>query len=99
MVIPDRRQPIDCTDFRRDSAEISNLSTLLVFHSLPIFFVRHLDFRDNSASDKDGTNTNTVEVIDHTDPENIVFDTRIMLVSRRILKVQVSATLLPPGLS
>ena len=53
----------------------------LVFHSLP-FLVRHLDFRENGASDKVGTNT-----VENLDPENIRVDTEIMFVSRRVPKL------------
>ena len=52
------------------------------------FFVRHLDFREKGASDKVGTNT--VEILD---PENIVVDTRIMFVSRRVPKLEASLRL------
>jgi len=45
--------------------------------------VRHLDFTENGASDKVGTDT--VEILD---PENIGVDTRIMFVSRRVLKLE-----------
>ena len=47
------------------------------------FPVRHLDFRQNGASDKVGTNT--VEIFD---PENIGVDTEIMFVSRRVPKLE-----------
>ena len=52
------------------------------------FFVRHLDFREKGASDKVGTNT--VEILD---PENIVVDTRIMFVSRRVPKLEATLRL------
>ena len=47
------------------------------------FPVRHLDFRQNGASDKVGTNT--VEIFD---PENIGVDTEIMFVSRQVPKLE-----------
>ena len=58
------------------------------------FLVRHLDFRENGASDKVGTNT-----VENLDPENIGVDTEIMFVSRRVPKLEGAATLHPPGLS
>ena len=47
------------------------------------FLVRHLDFRENGASDKVGTNT-----VENLDPENIWVDTEIMFVSRRVAKLE-----------
>ena len=47
------------------------------------FLVRHLDFRENGASDKVGTNT-----VENLDPENIGVDTEIMFVSRRVPKLE-----------
>ena len=54
------------------------------------FLVRHLDFRENGASDKVGTNT-----VENLDPENIGVDTGIMFVSRRLPKLEEVATLQP----
>jgi len=63
----------------------------VLFFTLIRFPVRHLDFRENGASDKVGTNT--VEIFD---PENIGVDTRIMFVSRRVPKLEGGCNFAPP---